>query len=174
MSENGEQTYKIVLLGGGAVGKSSLAIRFVKNQFVIDYNPTIEDSYRKTIQIDDSVAVIEVLDTAGQEEYSAMRSQWIRYGDGFCIIYSITSSLSFDTLEKEINPLLTRLDIANIGELANCNTSMIPICLFGNKIDSSIQRQVTEEKGRDMAKKLRASFFEGSAKQCINVNEVFF
>jgi GTPase KRas protein len=82
--------------GGGAVGKSSLAIRFVKNQFVADYNPTIvcsllsrsslvlirqEDSYRKAIQVDDSVAVIEVLDTAGQEEYVCLFGVGLSFAD---------------------------------------------------------------------------------------------
>jgi GTPase KRas protein len=102
-----------------------------------------------------------------------MRSQWIRYGEGFCIIYSITSSNSFETLDKEINPLLTRLDIANVNELSSLGPSL-PLALFGNKVDLANQRQVTEEQGKEMAQKLGATFFEGSAKQCINVNETFF
>lgn len=102
-----------------------------------------------------------------------MRSQWIRYGEGFCIIYSITSSLSFETLAKEINPLLTRLDIANINELNTLGPSL-PLSLFGNKSDLESQRQVSTEEGKEMAAKLGASFFEGSAKQCLNVNETFF
>lgn len=102
-----------------------------------------------------------------------MRSQWIRYGEGFCIIYSITSALSFETLAKEINPLLTRLDIANINELNTLGPSL-PLALFGNKCDLDGQRQVSTDEGKEMALKLGASFFEGSAKQCINVNEAFF
>ncbi len=55
-----------------------------------EYDPTIEDSYRKQSVIDDEVALLDVLDTAGQEEYSAMREQYMRTGEGFLLVYSIT------------------------------------------------------------------------------------
>jgi len=170
-----DKEYKIVLLGGGAVGKSSLAIRFVKNQFVSDYNPTIEDSYRKSVLIDETVAVVDVLDTAGQEEYSAMRSEWIRYGDGFIIMYSLTSKISFETLEKEINPLLTRFDVADIDEYdSSFDTSPLPLTIFANKLDLESERQVSVQEGKNMAIKLKANFIEGSAKTCVNVYEAFY
>jgi GTPase KRas len=57
---------------------------------VTEYDPTIEDSYRKQSVIDDEVALLDVLDTAGQEEYSAMREQYMRTGEGFLLVYSIT------------------------------------------------------------------------------------
>ncbi len=55
-----------------------------------EYDPTIEDSYRKQCVIDDEVALLDILDTAGQEEYSAMREQYMRTGEGFLLVYSIT------------------------------------------------------------------------------------
>jgi small GTP-binding protein len=61
--------YKLVVVGGGGVGKSALTIQFIQGHFVDDYDPTIEDSYRKQCVIDDEVALLDVLDTAGQEEY---------------------------------------------------------------------------------------------------------
>lgn len=69
------QEYKLVVVGGGGVGKSALTIQFIQGQFVDEYDPTIEDSYRKQVVIDNQVALLDVLDTAGQEEYSAMREQ---------------------------------------------------------------------------------------------------
>jgi len=61
--------YKLVVVGGGGVGKSALTIQFIQSHFVDEYDPTIEDSYRKQCVIDDEVALLDVLDTAGQEEY---------------------------------------------------------------------------------------------------------
>lgn len=62
--------YKLVVVGGGGVGKSALTIQFIQSHFVDEYDPTIEDSYRKQCVIDEEVALLDVLDTAGQEEYS--------------------------------------------------------------------------------------------------------
>ena len=67
--------YKLVVVGGGGVGKSALTIQLIQNHFVDEYDPTIEDSYRKQVTIDEEVCLLDILDTAGQEEYSAMRDQ---------------------------------------------------------------------------------------------------
>eukprot|EP00968_Pinguiococcus_pyrenoidosus_P011283 scaffold903_cov262-Pinguiococcus_pyrenoidosus.AAC.18 len=74
------EDYKLVVLGGGGVGKSALTIRLITDNFLEEYDPTIEDSYRKTMKIDGIEAVLDILDTAGQEEYSSMQDQWIREG----------------------------------------------------------------------------------------------
>ena len=66
--------YKLVIVGGKDAGKSQLSIQFVQSRFVDEYDPTIEDSYRKQVVIDDEVALLDILDTTGQEEYS-IRSQ---------------------------------------------------------------------------------------------------
>lgn len=57
----------ICMLGAGAVGKSALTLQFIQGQFVADYDPTIEDAYRKHVHIDDNPLLLDVLDTAGQE-----------------------------------------------------------------------------------------------------------
>eukprot|EP00800_Vazella_pourtalesii_P022160 TRINITY_DN854_c0_g1_i2.p1 TRINITY_DN854_c0_g1~~TRINITY_DN854_c0_g1_i2.p1 ORF type:complete len:117 (-),score=29.64 TRINITY_DN854_c0_g1_i2:491-841(-) len=80
--DNQTREYKLVVVGGGGVGKSALTIQFIQSQFVEDYDPTIEDSYRKNGVIDDEVAILDILDTAGQEEFSAMREQYMHHGEG--------------------------------------------------------------------------------------------
>jgi len=75
------QAYKIVVVGGGGVGKSAITIQFIQSYFVTDYDPTIEDSYTKQCVIDDTVAKLDILDTAGQEEFSAMREQELLRGN---------------------------------------------------------------------------------------------
>src|ERR1700753_274535 len=109
--------YKLVVLGDGGVGKTALTIQvcFVAplacarllirfqlclNHFVETYDPTIEDSYRKQVKIDGQSCMLEVLDTAGQEEYTALRDQWIRDGEGFVLVYSISSRQSFQRIGK--------------------------------------------------------------------------
>jgi len=92
--------HKIVCVGDGGVGKSAITIQFTQNHFVQIYDPTIENTYRKTVEIGDKVVVLDILDTAGQEEYAAMRDQYIRQGMGFILVYSIDSRESFELLEE--------------------------------------------------------------------------
>ena len=72
--------HKIVVLGSGGVGKSALVIRLVTDHFLEEYNPTIEDNFQKNVTVDNVPTVIDILDTAGQEEYSSMQDQWMREG----------------------------------------------------------------------------------------------
>eukprot|EP01128_Nolandella_sp_AFSM9_P002811 TRINITY_DN13208_c0_g1_i1.p1 TRINITY_DN13208_c0_g1~~TRINITY_DN13208_c0_g1_i1.p1 ORF type:complete len:219 (-),score=50.87 TRINITY_DN13208_c0_g1_i1:76-732(-) len=158
--------FRGVVLGGGGVGKSALTIQFVKSHFVLEYDPTIEDSYRKQIRVDDTTAVIDILDTAGQEEYSAMREQWLRYGEGFLVVYSITSRKSFDELIPLQEQLKRVRDVDSLNE--------VPTTVFGNKLDLANDRQVPKDEGMSLAQRIGASFFEGSAKEGTNVEEAFF
>jgi len=73
--------YRITVIGAGAVGKSALTVRFIQGNFVERYDPTIEDSYRKLIEIDSVACVLDIMDTAGQEEYSALRDQYMKTGE---------------------------------------------------------------------------------------------
>ncbi|XP_021564392.1 ras-related protein M-Ras [Carlito syrichta] len=93
-------TYKLVVVGDGGVGKSALTIQFFQKIFVPDYDPTIEDSYLKHTEIDNQWAILDVLDTAGQEEFSAMREQYMRTGDGFLIVFSVTDKASFEHVDR--------------------------------------------------------------------------
>ncbi|XP_071211591.1 ras-related protein M-Ras-like isoform X2 [Salvelinus alpinus] len=93
-------TYKLVVVGDGGVGKSALTIQFFQKIFVSDYDPTIEDSYLKHTEIDGQWAILDVLDTAGQEEFSAMREQYMRTGDGFLIVFSVTDKASFEHVDR--------------------------------------------------------------------------
>ncbi|XP_011788593.1 PREDICTED: GTPase NRas [Colobus angolensis palliatus] len=87
--------YKLVVVGAGGVGKSALTIQLIQNHFVDEYDPTIEDSYRKQVVIDGETCLLDILDTAGQEEYSAMRDQYMRTGEGFLCVFAINNSKSF-------------------------------------------------------------------------------
>jgi hypothetical protein len=72
--------YRIVVVGAGGVGKSALTVRFIQGNFVEKYDPTIEDSYRKQVAVDGVACLLDIMDTAGQEEYSALRDQYMKTG----------------------------------------------------------------------------------------------
>lgn len=87
--------YKLVVLGSGGVGKSALTVQFVQNIFVDKYDPTIEDSYRKQLEIEGEQCMLEILDTAGTEQFTAMRDLYMKNGQGFILVYSITAMATF-------------------------------------------------------------------------------
>ncbi|KAJ9092364.1 Ras GTPase [Naganishia friedmannii] len=151
--------YKLVVVGGGGVGKSALTIQFIQSHFVDEYDPTIEDSYRKQCFIDEEVALLDVLDTAGQEEYGAMREQ---YREGFLLVYSITSRPSFDEISVFHQQILRVKD-----------KDYFPVVVVANKCDLDYDRQVDAQEGTNLAKQFGAVCIETSAKQRINVDEVF-
>jgi small GTP-binding protein len=149
--------------GAGGVGKSALTVRFIQGNFVEKYDPTIEDSYRKQVAVDGTAVLLDIMDTAGQEEYSALRDQYMKTGQGFILAYSITSGISFETAHK------LRMQILRIKE--ECQD--IPIMLVGNKVDLEEERVVSRDEGEEMAKRCKAGFIEASAKHNIGVDEAF-
>jgi GTPase KRas len=157
-------SYKIVILGGGAVGKSALTVRLITDNFLDDYDPTIEELYMKTVNVDDNVVPIEVLDTAGQEEFLPMQDEWIRNSKGFLLVYSVTDRASFEGVPS------FREKILRIKE----GEKYVPIVLAGNKCDLDNTRQVSVEEGSALSKQWKCPFFETSAKMKINNTECFY
>jgi len=155
--------YKLVILGEGGVGKSALTIQLTQNHFITEYDPTIENSYRKQVNIDDETCMLDILDTAGQEEYSAMRDQYIRSGQGFVMVYSITSRATFESLPSFHDQILRVKD-----------EDSFPVAVLGNKCDLEKDREVSTMEGKEFADSIGAPFFETSAKARINVEEGFY
>eukprot|EP01085_Mycamoeba_gemmipara_P000943 Mycagemm_TRINITY_DN10323_c1_g5::TRINITY_DN10323_c1_g5_i2::g.943::m.943 type:complete len:195 gc:universal TRINITY_DN10323_c1_g5_i2:101-685(+) len=156
--------YRIVVVGAGGVGKSALTVRFTGGNFVEKYDPTIEDSYRKAVEVDGVACMLDIMDTAGQEEYRALRDQYMKTGNGFVLVYSITSQTSFEAASK------LRGEILKIKE----DYPDIPIMLVGNKCDMVEERVVQTADGRALAQKFATGFIESSAKTNTNVSELFY
>lgn len=155
--------YRLVVVGSGGVGKSAMTIQFIRNHFVIEYDPTIEDSYRKQVAIDGQICFLDILDTAGQEEFSAMRDQYFRTGQGFLMVYSVTSRNSFTETDNFRDAILRIKD-----------SDEVPMVLCGNKCDLEDEREVTSQEAKDQAKLWRIPFFEASAFSRENVEASFF
>jgi small GTP-binding protein len=149
---------QVCVLGEGGVGKTALTIRLCSDRFVTEYDPTIEDSYRKQLVVNGRAVMVEILDTAGQEEFKAQRDEWIRDSDGFVIVYSITSRTSFDNIKEFYDTILRVKD----GE-------ELSIALAGNKADLDDKRAVSTEDGAELAARLGAQFRETSAKTRMNI-----
>nr|AAV69395.1 Ras-related protein R-Ras2 [Aedes aegypti] len=147
------QTYKLVVVGGGGVGKSAITIQFIQSYFVTDYDPTIEDSYTKQCVIDDVPAKLDILDTAGQEEFSAMREQYMRSGEGFLLVFAVTDHASFDEMYKFHKQILRVKD-----------RDEFPMLMVGNKSDLDHQRVVSLEEAQQLSRQLKIPYIECSAK----------
>jgi len=156
---------KLVVLGSGGVGKSALTLQFVNGTFIEQYDPTMEDCYRKQVQVDDELAMVEILDTAGSGQFTAMRDLYIKNGQGFILVYSVTSLSSFRELSEMRN------QIARIKD-----SDEVPVVLVGNKCDLDDQRQVTSEQGEELARSFgpKCMFMETSAKERVNIDKVFY
>ena len=160
-----DKQYKIVMLGSGAVGKSAITVQMVSGHFLSSYDPTIEDSYRTTININNKDIILNIIDTAGQEEFYALRDQYIRSGDGYIIVFSITSVTSF----LEVNAIKEQLNMV----LDVDNNTLIPIILVGNKCDLEEYRQVQSSDAQRLAEEWKVKYFETSAKNKTNINKIF-
>ena len=160
-----DKQYKIVMLGSGAVGKSAITVQMVSGHFLSSYDPTIEDSYRTTVNINNKDIILNIIDTAGQEEFYALRDQYIRSGDGYIIVFSITSVTSF----LEVNAIKEQLNIV----LDSDDNTLIPIILVGNKCDLEEYRQVQSSDAQRLADEWKVKYFETSAKNKTNINRIF-
>lgn len=164
MSQNGlpDQRYRLVVLGDGGVGKSALTLQYVQRNFLEYHDPTIEDAYIQRTTIDGQPCLLNILDTAGQAEFTAMREQYMRGGEGFIICYSIADKHSFLEAEEYRKLILkVRAD------------DKVPVILVGNKIDLEDQRRVSTEDGAALANKFNCKFIETSAADRRHVDEAF-
>lgn len=122
---------------------------------------SIEESYRKQLVVDKEASFLNILDTAGQEEFSAMRDQHILTQEGFLLVYNVVDANSF----KEIQAIHEQILRAREAE-------KVPIVLVGNKVDL-VEREISSEQGRKLAASFGCPFVETSAKTRTNVEQAF-
>jgi len=159
--------HKVIMVGSGGVGKSALTLQFMYDEFVEDYEPTKADSYRKNIVLGGKECQIDILDTAGQEDYAAIRDNYFRSGEGFLCVFSITERESFEACTEFRDQILR---VQN----ADSTDNNIPFILVGNKSDLSGRRQVQLEEAEGLANSWRVKYIETSAKTRDRVDTVFY
>ena len=153
---------KITVLGKGVVGKSSLTYRFINYNAPQEHDPTIEDRYKSNLSIEGQDYEVEILDTAGEEDYQNMIDMWISFGEGFLLVFAINDKESFNLLKVKHDRVLK----GKHG--AKC-----PILLVGNKQDLESERQVTYADAKAQADAWGIEYIETSAKTNFNCKEAF-
>jgi len=151
--------YKIVAVGIGSLDRSALISKFILDE----HSSITDDSYRRQCVIDDEVAILDVLDPVGEEEYAAIREQYIRTAEGFLLIYSITSRDSFNELSRFYEQILSVKGL-----------NSFPAIVVANNCHRENERQVSMDEGRDLAQHFGCKFIETSSNYRINVDEAFF
>ncbi|KAK2570493.1 GTP-binding protein Rheb [Acropora cervicornis] len=90
---------KIVVMGFRSVGKSSITIQFVEGQFVDSYDPTIENTFTTSLKLNNQEYALELVDTAGQDEYSIFPQSYSVGIHGYVLVYAVTSAKSFEVVK---------------------------------------------------------------------------
>uniref|UniRef100_A0A8C9SM49 GTP-binding protein Rheb n=1 Tax=Scleropages formosus TaxID=113540 RepID=A0A8C9SM49_SCLFO len=140
---------KIAVLGYRSVGKSSLTIQFVEGQFVDSYDPTIENTFNKIVSVNGQDFNLQLVDTAGQDEYSIFPQSHSMDIHGYVLVYSVTSMKSFEVVQVLHEKL-------------------------GNSEQHTLYLLVIKyEEGKKLADSWKATFMESSAKENQTAVEVF-
>ncbi|KAI9495792.1 small GTPase superfamily [Zychaea mexicana] len=165
MAKKSKQTlplHKVIMVGSGGVGKSALTLQYMYGDFVEEYDPTKADSYRKKVMLDGQECQIDILDTAGQEEYAAIRDNYYRSGEGFLCVFSVCEHESFEHTQEFRDQILRVLD-----------DDTIPFILVGNKVDLAHLRKVSSSEAQQLSQEWGCPYLETSAKTRQNVEEVY-
>ena len=152
----------MAVIGKGVVGKSSLTYRFLNYNIPEGHEATLEDRYKIDTKIDDKLFRIEILDTAGEDDYQQMMDTWISFGEGFLLVFAINDKTSFEL----IPPKRERIIKGKHGE--KC-----PMILVGNKQDLADNREIPYDDAKQLADSWGIDYIETSAKTDFNCKEVF-
>ncbi|ETE69207.1 GTPase RhebL1, partial [Ophiophagus hannah] len=136
-------------------GKTSLAHQFIDGEFLECYDPTVESTYNKMLMVGKDEFHLQLVDTAGQDEYTILPHSFIIGIHGYVLVYSVTSLRSFQVVKS----LHSKLHESR-------GKTRMPVVLVGNKADLSLEsRQVKTDEGRKLADSWGAVFLESSAKE---------
>lgn len=157
--------FKLVLIGPGAVGKTSLVKRFVEDTFSHSYKITIGvDFLTKSVEVEDGVGVkLTIWDIGGQDRFKFMRPRFYDGCHGALVVYDLSRAETFEKMRKWI------------GELNQFAGEHVPFVLIGNKVDllEDTGEVVEREEAKRLAKEEESIYIETSAKTGENVEEAF-
>eukprot|EP01119_Soliformovum_irregulare_P002188 TRINITY_DN1241_c0_g2_i4.p1 TRINITY_DN1241_c0_g2~~TRINITY_DN1241_c0_g2_i4.p1 ORF type:complete len:617 (-),score=117.74 TRINITY_DN1241_c0_g2_i4:178-2028(-) len=150
---------RTVIMGDADVGKLAMINMFVLQHFVTEYEPDVDDSYRKRMVFqDETICMIEIFHTAPDGPHN-LQDHYVRTSSAFVVVYDVTNRVSFDAVQGYVE------QARRVKE-----TDLIPIIIVGNKIDLEDQRSVAYEEGATKAKQLNCEFAETSAKDNLGMD----
>ncbi|KAL3093166.1 hypothetical protein niasHT_022616 [Heterodera trifolii] len=157
------RAFKVVLLGEGAVGKTSLMVRYTEDKFNSEHVSTVQAAFAsKTLALGGAARVeLAIWDTAGQERFHALGPIYYRDSQGALLVYDISDQKSFDRVKNWVKELRSML------------ADKVVIFIIGNKIDLARHRTVPKEEAKEYSQSIGANFCECSAKTNEGVSELF-
>ncbi|XP_065063972.1 ras-related protein Rab-8A-like [Rhopilema esculentum] len=162
MAKTYDHLFKLLLIGDSGVGKTCVLFRFSEDAFNSTFISTIGIDFKiRTIELDGKKIKLQIWDTAGQERFRTITTAYYRGAMGIMLVYDITNEKSFDNIRNWIR---------NIDEHAAADVEKM---ILGNKCDMDDKRQVSKERGQQLATEYNLRFMETSAKTAQNVEESF-
>lgn len=161
MAREYDHLFKLLIIGDSDVGKSSLLVRFADNTFSGNYITTIGVDFKiRTVEVDGEKVKLQIWDTAGQERFRTITSTYYRGTHGVIVVYDVTSGESFANVKRWLHEIEQNCEVVNR-------------ILVGNKNDAPDRKVVLTEDAQRFADQMRIQLFETSAKENINVEEMF-
>ena len=165
INDNYEYIFKIIIIGNSNVGKTSIINRFTDKEYSDKHLATLGcDFHMKTIIINEKMIKIQIWDTAGMEKYQSITKSYYRGAQACLIVFDITNRESFEAIDNWIE---------NFNKFSNPNIEKI-ILLIGNKCDLGIDRKISYEEAENYSRVNNLLYYETSAKDDINIHEVFY
>ncbi|KAE8141126.1 ras family-domain-containing protein [Aspergillus pseudotamarii] len=169
---------KVVVVGDEGVGKSALILRLCFDHFSNTHEATADDSIRKSTVVDGKECELDIIDTAGREQYATLIEEWIRQGEVFVLVFDVASQESFTHVRKyydQVRKIKEVVDDHSINPPATYPGPpyFAPLILVGNKSDLQHERTVSESEGMGLAKELCGEYVEASARDNVNVEAAF-
>jgi len=153
--------FKLIIIGDSGVGKSSVLSQYVDQTFINSHISTIGVDFKITnVNIGDKIAKLQIWDTAGQERFRTITTNYYRGAHGIILVYDVTNRESFDNIVNWVDNI----------ERYSKNPRLI---LIGNKTDLPNKRVVSYEEALDYSNSLGLSFLETSAKNNLNIEDIF-
>ncbi|WWC60139.1 uncharacterized protein I303_102703 [Kwoniella dejecticola CBS 10117] len=155
------RVFQCAVMGSGGVGKSAITVRFINGSYLEWYDPT----NRKQFSVDGQPCLLEILDTAGIDQYLTLNDMFIRESEGFVLVFSLCQR---DTFEEVIRTYeaIQRIKLPEGGRT-------VPIVIVGNKADLLDEREVDSTEGEKLASGWNCSYYETSARTATNIIPVF-
>lgn len=161
MARDYDHLFKLLIIGDSGVGKSSILLRFADDMFSGSYITTIGVDFKiRTINVDGDRVKLQIWDTAGQERFRTITSTYYRGTHGVIVVYDVTNAESFVNVKRWLHEIDQNCDIVNK-------------VLVGNKNDQPENKVVETEDAKRFAQQMGVETFETSAKDNINIEEVF-
>ncbi|XP_053203397.1 ras-related protein Rab-8A-like isoform X1 [Panonychus citri] len=161
-SKTYDYLFKLLLIGDSGVGKTCILFRFSEDAFHQSFISTIGIDFKiRTIELEGKKIKLQIWDTAGQERFRTITTAYYRGAMGIMLVYDVTNEKSFENIKNWVR---------NIEEHA---ASDVEKMILGNKCDIEDKRQVTKDRGEQLAIEYGIKFMETSAKTSINVEEAF-